>query len=105
VIADLDIVANTDHFKQVITELASDVSSINDLSDRASKIAFAIKQLPPSISVLEVKAQLEAAISNEMDWSKGDDEKLQKQLNEIANKLKKMRSLKQGIKALPGEIA
>ncbi|RCJ40891.1 hypothetical protein A6770_37080 [Nostoc minutum NIES-26] len=105
VIADLDIVANTDHFKQVITELASDISFINDLLERASKIAFAIKQLPPSISVQEVKSQLEVAISNKMDWSKGDDEKLQKQLNEIASKLKKMRSLKQGIKALPEDVA
>jgi energy-coupling factor transporter ATP-binding protein EcfA2 len=104
VIADLDIVANSGHFNQVITTLVSSDAQKEDLVIKAKEIAIAIKNLPPCISVEDVKSEINDAINIGMDWANGDDEILQKKLNGIANKLKKMRVLKKGMNGLPENI-
>jgi hypothetical protein len=104
VIADLDIVANSEHFNKVITTLVSSDVQKEDLVNKAKEIAIAIKKLPPSISVEDVKSEISTAINIEMDWANGDDEKLQRNLNRIANKLKKIRVLKRGMDGLPANI-
>jgi predicted ATPase len=104
VIADLDIIANSGDFNKVITTLVSSDDQRKDLVHKAKEIASEIKNLLPSISVEDVKLAIKDAINIEMNWANGDDEKLQKQLDKIAKKLKRNRVLKKGINGLPKNI-
>jgi hypothetical protein len=105
VIADLDIITDSDRFRRVIAELDNG-NRLESLLRQAADLVLAIKQLPPTVAESEVKAQLESASGQEMDWVKNTDAPLRQTLLGLAHSLDRMGRLKRGgLGALPQEIA
>lgn len=104
VVADLDIIADGDRFKRVLSVLADD-STTDDLCRRALEITNDIKRTPPKVDADAVRGKLQTVLESELDWSKDHDSDLREQLLRIARKLDRMRRLKRGgVEALKEEL-
>jgi hypothetical protein len=103
-IADLDVLVDGDRLRQILARLA-DGTNVEQLLDRAADIGNQIKLIPPTLSSDDVRDRLRSVLSAEMEWSKGHDVTVRKQIIEIANKLDRMKRLKSGgIECLPSEL-
>jgi hypothetical protein len=101
--ADLDVLADTERLRRVLESLGS--SEVSSLVDSARQFVAALKALPPRVSEGEVRAQIEEAVSTELDWAKDHDSALRSRLQQIARQLDRMRRLKNNASdPLPDEI-
>lgn len=92
VVADLDVIADADRLRRVLTSLQS--HNIQILVDEAQRIVTTVKSLPPTISEADTKDRVAKAIDRELDWSKGDDGSLRAELTGVARRLDRMQRLK-----------
>jgi hypothetical protein len=106
VIADLDLLVDTDRLHRILSELAQK-ERVDGLVRMASGVANAIKNIPPTLSAEDVRGQLESAAALGMDWGKHEDKAVRDALVDIAQGLDRMRRLKQrgGIASLPPDLA
>lgn len=106
VIADLDLVTDLDKTRLILKNLCYDEQRVIRLLEDAREIAEALRQLPPTVSVKEVKDKLTEIVGAEMDWAAGDDRNIRTTLSRINSELNGMRGLKSGgVDALPEEIS
>jgi hypothetical protein len=105
VIADLDVLVDSERLRQVLARLVDDDGSVEPLMDRAVDVGNKIKLIPPSVTPDEVQDRLRQVLSAEMDWSKARDAAVCRQLRKIANDLDRIKRLKRGgVAALPPEL-
>ena len=105
VIADLDILLDTERLHRVVSIL-TDSRNADGLRTLAQGIAGSIKSLPPTIDPEDVKTRLAAAAALPSDWSQNHDLPLRAALQELAQQLDRMRRLKRGgVKTLPASLA
>ncbi|OLE61783.1 MAG: hypothetical protein AUI36_11225, partial [Cyanobacteria bacterium 13_1_40CM_2_61_4] len=105
VIADLDILLDTERLHRVVSIL-TDSRNADGLRTLAQGIAGSIKSLPPTIDPEDVKTRLAAAAALPSDWSQNHDLPLRSALQELAQQLDRMRRLKRGgVKTLPASLA
>jgi hypothetical protein len=105
VIADLDMIADPDGLRRVL-EVVAAPEVAKSLSQKASSILQMIRELPPTITPEEVKDAVKKLSISLMIWENDDDIEVQRQLNRLAQKLDRMRQLKDGgISKLPPTIA
>lgn len=92
VVADLDILSDTDHLERVLQSLGA--SNASQLSDEARRVIGLVKQLPPTISEADVRTQILEAIPTTLDWAQEHDATLRTRLQQLARRLDRMRRLK-----------
>lgn len=92
VIADLDILSDSDRLKRVLNSLGVVDNSV--FIDEAKAIISSVKNLPPTISEGEFRNQLSELLTESTNWSDGHDESARKKLRQIAHRLDRMRRLK-----------
>jgi hypothetical protein len=106
VIADLDVIADPNKVRQVLTALCGDGEVVERLSKRAESIAQVIAALPPTLSEEQAKGRLAQLAERALRWRDGDDKKLATDLAELRSDLNGMRGLKRGgIAALPAPLS
>jgi OLD-like protein len=104
VIADLDLLVDPERLRRVLERLA-DAAEVEPLVRRAADIGSQVKLIPPTLSAENVQRRLKSVLSAEMDWSKGHDLDVCKQMREVANELDRMKRLKSGgIASLPAQL-
>lgn len=104
VIADLDILTDSQRLRRVVAELASE-AAFSDLADRAKDVVDCVRRIPPTFTEAEASEALRVAAEKEFKWSDGDDETTRRALLGIARKLDRMRCLKRGgLDQLPADL-
>jgi hypothetical protein len=96
VIADLDVIADTDQLATIIKELVNGRQDSRELIDKLRDAAQAAKALPPPITENEVKERLRALAEEPMDWTQGNDNVVRRKLLDLENTIKRVRRLKEG---------
>jgi hypothetical protein len=106
VIADLDMLVDRDKMNRVLQELVGDVAVRSPLLEESTELAEKIRNLPPTVPVDEVAAELVNLSTSTMDWTKNDDLKIKRRLARLVHKLDRMRRLeRKGVSGFPAEIA
>jgi hypothetical protein len=101
VIADLDILAESERLGRVVSALSYEPHAAT-LVAAAREVAAAIKDLPPTVDPEDVKSRLAAAAALPTDWSQNHDDSLRSCLQDLTHDLDRMRRLKRGgVAALP----
>jgi len=105
VIADLDLLTDTERLRRIVSELMPKGGASN-LASAASAVAEAIRRIPPNITAQEVRTRLGTVTALPMEWSKEQDLTLRTELQDLIHHLDRMRRLKSGgIASLPKTIA
>jgi predicted ATPase len=105
VIADLDVVTDTEKIKRVLDSLCEDATVVTGLMQRIHEIAKAIRLLPPTLSEDQTVDKLKRLAGQKYDWEKGNDKVLRSELNSLSNSLNGMRGVKDGgLRVLPDQI-
>jgi len=105
VVADLDLITDTEKIKRILEILCDDVTILSSLLKRIREIAEVIRLLPPTISEQHAVDTLKKFAGQDYDWKKGDDKTLRLELNNLSNSLNGMRGVKDGgLRQLPKEI-
>jgi hypothetical protein len=105
VIADLDMLVDSERIGRVIEALVSDPALAKELLESCRRLADAVRRLPPTISAAEVSEQIATLGSEIMDWENQDDLKVRRQLRKLANEIDRMRRLKKGgVAAYSGKL-
>jgi hypothetical protein len=105
VIADLDVLADTDRMRSILAELASE-EFVKATAEDASRLSAAIKDMPPTLSPDDARQRLVELTEHPMDWANSDDVHLRGRLNGLAHELDRMSRLKRGgIGAMPRDLA
>lgn len=105
VIADLDLLTDTEKIKRILEILCDDKTILLGLLKRIDVIAKAIRLLPPTISEQQAVDKLKTFAGQEYDWKDGNDKKLRLELNALSNSLNGMRAVKDGgLRKLPSQI-
>ena len=105
VIADLDMIVNNERMSRVLDKLVDDSQVKSDLIDSCNQVAVAVRNLPPTMSPEDVSKALSSISSSPMDWNKGDDVTLRRNLGKLANNIDRMRRLKKGgVKEYVGDL-
>ena len=95
-IADLDAICDTPKMIACVEALCSQPEIVQAATDAFVKLANMIKALPPSITQKEVLEELEAIGKLPMEWTRGDDNKIRRRLNELQHKISRVSKLKEG---------
>lgn len=95
IIADLDVVTDSQKLRNMLDNL-SDRETVNRICDLAHKFADKIKQLPPTISEIEVKTKLKELSARNFDWSNDDDVDLRRELGRLGSDVRRLSKLKRG---------
>ena len=96
VIADLEVIVNSDRMSRVIDELVADTSKREELKKWCERVAEEIRKVPPVITSEDVAKRLSKLASRSMDWTKSEDFATHRDLRDLANELDRMRRLKAG---------
>jgi hypothetical protein len=105
VIADLDVLVNSERIEKVLSRLISDSTVRAELLSRCSEVASMIRALPPSLEPFEVVERLKALAAATMDWNANDDLLLRRNISRLANDIDRMHRLKNGgINAYDGSL-
>ncbi len=96
VIPDLDLVKDDGVIRKLLAALATDSGVADAIQEECRRAAAAIRNVPPTISPDDVKAEINRISGLSMDWQRSDDEAVMRQLRELANKVERMRKLKKG---------
>lgn len=105
VIADRDVLADFEKLRKIISVMA-DPQSAKALIDKAKILAEEVRKIPPTIEPSELRDALLDLKGLPTNWQNGDDLKIRSQLNQLSNRLQRMRRLKHGpITDLPSSVA
>jgi hypothetical protein len=96
VIADLDALCDVDKTCSIVRLLCQEDDMASQLCETVRKISQQIKALPPNTSSVDVQVELSALSKCPMDWSSGDDNVIRQRLKKLADRLKRVTSLKEG---------
>jgi hypothetical protein len=96
VIADLEVIVNSDRMSRVIDELVADPVKREELKQWCERVAEEIRKVPPLIAAEDVAARLTELASSSMDWTKSEDLTTHRNLRDLANDIDRMRRLKAG---------
>lgn len=103
VVADLDVLTDGDRVRRVLEALGSKETA--RLTSETQRLVGLVKALPPTVSASDARRQILAAVSDDLDWSRGDDGALSSRLQAVARSLDRMRRLKTaGSEPLPDSI-
>jgi len=92
VIADLDIIADSDRLRRVLDSLGCATTA--ELVSAADQISSLVKQLAPTITPAETKAAIAEVLPPDLDWGKQHDVALRARVNQISRRLDRMGRLK-----------
>ena len=105
VVADLDILVDTERMSRVLAKLVDDPSVRGDLLRSCSQVAEAVRELPPTMASADVVKELSLISESSMDWNQRDDVELKRRLGRLANDIDRMRRLKRGgVAAYSGDL-
>jgi hypothetical protein len=96
VVADLDAICDTSKMIACTEALCLESEDASAISEAFTDLAGRLKALPPSITAEEVKEALREIGNREMDWKRGDDNALRRELNELEGRIKRLHRLKEG---------
>ena len=96
VIADLDMLVDSERMSRVLEKLVDDPAVADVLIQACNRIGEAVRCLPPMVSAAEVANELTAIAAQSMDWTKQDDLQVRRRLRQLANDIDRMRRLKRG---------
>lgn len=103
VIADLDILADSDRLRRVLDSIAAPKSA--ELVSEAERIIDLVKQQPPTLTEIEVRRDVLALLPEDLSWRRQDDVALSARLRQLAKRLDRMRRLKTtGSEPLPDQL-
>ncbi len=94
-IADLDLIADTDKMAAVLEALNPCVDHTALIADLRA-LSQKLKALPPAITVEQVKEELNRLASADYTWATDDDNRLRSRLNDLEQRIKRIRRLKEG---------
>jgi hypothetical protein len=94
-IADLDLIADTDKMVAILEALNPGVDLAELIVDLRG-LGQKLKALPPAITVEQVKEELNKLASAAYTWATDDDNKLRSRLNDLEQRIKRIRRLKEG---------
>lgn len=95
IIADLDLIMDRDKMKRIL-DVTGDPRLSEELLEKCGEISVEMKKLPPSFSEQELKQSLQQLVAAEIDWKNDDDSKVKSELGRLAQKIDRMRRLKNG---------
>lgn len=96
IVADLDAICEPDKVIPWLGVLCKDPNRVQSIAQNIRDLVRKVKQLPPPITGEEVKEELTRLAAQELDWQKNDDQRLERDLSELRNKVKRVRKLKIG---------
>ena len=96
VIADLEVIVNSERMSRVIDELVSVEEKRDSLKACCEQVAEEIRKVPPLIDPEVVATRLSELAASGMDWTKSEDLVTHRALRDLANDLDRMRRLKAG---------
>ena len=105
VIADLDIITDPGRLRKVLEAMTTpDLAS--SITDRAKAVMDAIKKLPPTVEIKEIRQKLRGLVPEGTAWQDEQDMEVRKELVRLSQQLDRMRRLKRGgVSVLPDVIA
>jgi AAA domain, putative AbiEii toxin, Type IV TA system len=105
VIADLDIITDPGRLRKVL-EMMTTPDLASSITDRAKAVMDAIKKLPPTVEIKEVRQKLRGLVPEGTTWQDEQDIVVRKELVRLSQQLDRMRRLKRGgVSALSDVIA
>lgn len=105
VIADLDMITDPGRLRKVL-EAMTTPGLVISLTDRAKAVMEAIKKLPPTVEIEELRQLLTELMPKGKSWQDEQDIDVRKKLRRLSQQLDRMRRLKRGgLSALPKDIA
>lgn len=105
VIADLDMLADPGHLRQVLDAITAPANGAA-LEKEARSVMKGIAVLPPLVTQVEIKEDIRRIQDAPFDWTNEGDIKMSQALSQVSQKLNRMRRLKRGrIAALPEDIS
>jgi hypothetical protein len=106
VVADLDMIVDSDRMAKVLHALVDDAVERQRMIATCKQVAALIRGLPPEAAPTDIAAQLLALSQTRMSWDDDDDIDLKKQLSGIVHSIDRMRRLKKGgVNAYPAELS
>lgn len=97
IIVDMDFLVDNEKIKRTLQELISDPVRSKELISRCIKLGESIMNLGPEVDPKEVSSELVRFSNESLNWGLNDDQRLKKDLRELANSLDRMRRLKGGL--------
>lgn len=95
VIADLDIITDPGRLRKVL-EVMTTPDLASSITDRAKAVMDAIKKLPPTVEIKEVRQKLRGLVPEGTTWEDEQDIDVRKELVRLSQQLDRMRRLKRG---------
>lgn len=96
VIADLDMVVDSDRMERVLEQLIDDSMIRAALLTDSKAVAKAVRDLPPIKTPTETLNELRSLAELPMNWDQKNDLELRRRLRGLATELDRMRRLKRG---------
>ena len=96
VIADIDMLVDSDKMRKVLTRLVEDAAVRDALITECEQVAGSVRTMPPTLSAGQVSSQLQALSKYGMNWEKDEDLPLQKAIRNLANQIDRTHRLKDG---------
>jgi putative AbiEii toxin of type IV toxin-antitoxin system/OLD-like protein len=96
VIADLDVLVDTDRLERVLAQLVADAALRKDLIRECVALAAEIRALPPTMTPEQVVTELNRLLRAPMDWQQGHDVSLRRAVSKLGKQIDRMRRLKAG---------
>jgi predicted ATP-dependent endonuclease of OLD family len=96
IIADLDMLCDTQKVTALASTLAKETDDINATNQKLRILVDKIKSLPPPITELDAAQTLKQLSETSRNWKNGDDNVLRRQLNDLEGSLKRIGKLKEG---------
>ena len=105
VIADLDMLVDSDRMARVLEQLVDDSDTRASLLAASTAVATAVRNLPPTKTASETQNKLRALSESPMHWDQKHDLDLRNQLRSLAKEIDRMSRLKRGgVQAYMGQL-
>ncbi len=106
VIADLDFLSDVRRVRKVVDSIASDSAITDTIVAETTVILGLLRKLTPNATAEEVRSALAEISALEMNWEVADDFIVRGRLNELAQRVDRLKRFKKGgLASLPQEIA
>jgi hypothetical protein len=96
VIADLDVLVDSDRMSRVLSHVVDDPVARTELLRASAEVSEEVREMPPTLIPEQVVAEMTELSAHRIDWSKRDDVELRRRLSRLTNDIDRMRRLKRG---------
>jgi energy-coupling factor transporter ATP-binding protein EcfA2 len=96
IIPDLDLIKDDGVIPKILAALSAETEEAIIIQRECRQVTTEIRNVPPTISPDEVRAEMGQILKLPMDWHNNDDETVMRQLRQLAYKVERMRKLKKG---------